>query len=129
MRTIKFRAWDGKEMWTGFNILPTDIIVPPAWKKSKEILEYMQFTGLLDKNGVEIYEGDVMKGYLPSSTIEPIEVILTVSFEEGSFIVTKLNEEPMTLRDFIKLSNKRTCNFLGIEKIGNIYENSNLLTA
>lgn len=50
MRTIKFRAWDGKKMWT---VETMDEL------QSKE-LQVMQFTGLLDKNGKEIYEGDIM---------------------------------------------------------------------
>ena len=56
MRELKFRAWDGKKMcydpdncylWNG-------ILVPPA----DDII--MQYTGLHDKNGVEIYDGDVV---------------------------------------------------------------------
>ena len=52
MRQIKFRAWDGKQMHY-FDL--SDTIAP-----SLE-LNVMQFTGLPDKNGREIYEGDVLK--------------------------------------------------------------------
>lgn len=62
MREIKFRAWDGDRMqnvltlglYEGFvdtNKLHSDI----------EDFKLMQYTGLKDKNGKEIYEGDIVR--------------------------------------------------------------------
>ncbi|PGM07218.1 hypothetical protein CN938_22150 [Bacillus thuringiensis] len=62
MKEIKFRAWDGDRMqkvltlglYEGFvdtNKLHSDI----------EDFKLMQYTGLKDKNGKEIYEGDIVK--------------------------------------------------------------------
>jgi hypothetical protein len=64
MRPIKFRVWNGEDM-----ISPDRIDRDgTAWWKENSIptcsKELMQFTGLLDKNGVEIWEGDVLShGY------------------------------------------------------------------
>ena len=52
-RTIKFRCWDGKQMKHEFLIQSDSghVIGSPI---------LMQFTGLLDSKGVEVYEGDIM---------------------------------------------------------------------
>ena len=68
MREIKFRAWDGEKYnYDGFVIYPNGEIEYPegGWDLtgyiSNELLE--QYTGLHDKNGKEIYEGDVLGFY------------------------------------------------------------------
>ena len=59
-REIKFRAWDGEQM------ISPDYINRQgcACWKSNSIPEttnkVMQFTGLVEKNGKEIYEGDIV---------------------------------------------------------------------
>jgi uncharacterized phage protein (TIGR01671 family) len=70
MREIKFRAWDkiDKEMQ---QVTDIDFILNKAFTGNKigerkykhfpENIELMQFTGLYDKNGKEIYEGDIVE--------------------------------------------------------------------
>lgn len=75
MREIKFRAWDraNKIMahsscsWGGNVVLilePNVLVAKPS-----DTVELMQYTGLQDKNGKEIYEGDILgfyDGYKPN---------------------------------------------------------------
>jgi len=57
MREIKFRAWDKKLKQLS---IPVQISNPPTPGHERGLI-LMQFTGLKDKNGKEIYEGDVVR--------------------------------------------------------------------
>ena len=92
------------------------IYLPPAGNLSDleetENWKVMQWTGLLDKNSVEIYEGDIVVGSNIGSTIKRREV---VEFDDGGF-------SPFSIAGWEVTLDWRRC-----EVIGNIYENAELL--
>ncbi|MFL8952517.1 YopX family protein [Helcococcus kunzii] len=123
----KFRAWDKKhkeicEVWQ----IHFDLKFVHCFNKWARNLKFedcilMQSTGLFDKNGVEIFEGDILKIQTFDFYSKKIndEYIGQVCFSRGGFFV--LTDGHHT--DFC-LCGKSTAT---MEVIGKLYENPELL--
>jgi uncharacterized phage protein (TIGR01671 family) len=80
----------------------------------------MQYSESKDKNNIELYEGDIIKGYIPDSEDDIEFSVGVVKFEEGCFNVWTSNNE--YLGDLYSCVINKS-----IEIIGNIYEKPELL--
>ena len=141
-REIKFRAWDKTEK----RMKQPESLCHLDGELSKNIhssLIPLQFTGLYDKNGKEIYEGDVISTHIPLAEAEKALhdlhvatanpdfqiLIAEIVFREGTlaFELKRLNRvddlKGCPLRTFYTHNEVAS-----LEVIGNIYENPELLS-
>jgi len=122
-RELKFRAWDKKRKRMRFDLPAFYFIKTMEEPLDRENFEVMQYTGLLDKNGKEIFEGDLIRHYwvdeYKGTSLDRREVIERVP---GGFINRPLNDkEKKTDYSLVHADN---WNF---EVIGNVWENPELL--
>lgn len=140
-REIKFRAWDTDNKCMRYNITICKHIeghlILKYWKtvfnyetaEEETILipfdgEILQFTGLFDKNGIEIYEGDIVN----DGCLYMIKYINNLTWDSGGsmhpgfYLVGKNNES-----DEYGFEMDYHIDFRNCEVIGNIYENKELL--
>ena len=110
MREITFRALDkDKKVWVYFSLLEVLSGVIREVDIDKDTIS--QYTGLKDKNGKEIYEGDIVDG---GNTIG--EVV----FQRGRFM-------PVYPDGCYDSWEANTMDSFEIQVIGNIYENPELI--
>ncbi|WP_405347953.1 YopX family protein [Fusobacterium animalis] len=124
MREIKFRAWLKEKKIMG-EVLGIDILHKEIFFSNEDVdcyehsdfkdIELMQYTGLYDKKGKEIYEGDIVKLRANHGI-----GIIRYSDEWGAFVVEYIKTRPLVVLGMNYYKED-------IEVIGNIYENSELL--
>lgn len=120
VREIKFRAWDTKKermmyypFGVGLTMLPGDketicfqgdsVQVHPQ----SELYKVTQFTGLKDKNGKEIYEGDIIEQTFFGDDVSKTIIIVKDVVFDNSILYPGSSKEN--------------------EVIGNVYENPELI--
>ena len=122
MKEIKFRVWNTETNKMITNVKEMGVFALQSIYSIDEFLviptnekyPLMQYTGLKDKNGVEIYEGDIIK----------------YDFNELNYRIEFLNAEFIARRFYENIENLYPTEFdygKECEVIGNIYENKELL--
>jgi uncharacterized phage protein (TIGR01671 family) len=134
MREIKFRAWDKiNEIMCLVNSIELDVAqvylgAPVVGMISMEDVALLQYTGLLDKQGKEIYEGDIVRfEYYDEMIVNDNDV---QKYSEDAQI-TKVQSRGVIKGDFeecqLWLIDWAMDSDYIFEIIGNIYENPEYL--
>ncbi|RQP14360.1 MAG: hypothetical protein EAS48_01800 [Chryseobacterium sp.] len=134
MRTIKFRVWD-KELKKYRSEKDGDYSLGVLSGKVRGIygerfpqMEVQQFTGLTDKNGKEIYEGDILEDVI----LDGSKRFYKVFYKKGGLVIN-IHQDDFKKDNplfYEPIADMQTSGF--IEQnciiIGNIYENPELLS-
>ncbi|EIX0104584.1 hypothetical protein MG062_000579 [Listeria monocytogenes] len=120
MREIEFRAWDKEVKEMDYNPSVIEIwqnkpINEQFRLESEEKLVWMQYTGLKDKNGKKIFEGDIVNCKFFDRMVGDIAGV--INFIDCVWAVSDFKNK--RLYQLIDVDN--------IEIIGNIHENPDLL--
>ena len=128
MREIKFRAWDKfSEKWLDLE----EYVIDPEDGAVGEVSVYEivdvnydaileQYTGINDKNGVEIYDGDLVK--LHVVILSPDDKVGVVKYTPEYGYSLYFGSNRMARQEYWASGEKHT-----LEVIGNVHENTDLL--
>jgi uncharacterized phage protein (TIGR01671 family) len=132
-REIKFRVWDKKteRFQSGFHLTSDGKIIFACLVDNEDYI-LSQFTGLLDNNGKEIFEGDILIFYIRlDADIDDAGQVFSckgqVIFDNGAFIMQNIEPKvrPFFYFDWDTMKIGEHCEELSVG--GNIYQNPELL--
>lgn len=124
-RELKFRAWDVKENKMYHEFMGMDChgewiqLADQFYISGDDNFKLMQFTGLKDKEGKEIYEGDILEATRQTHEKQPLRDgnrYSKVVFEDGAFMASQS----------VQLNSKKIYTH-GYAVIGNVFTTPELL--
>jgi len=134
---IKLRAWNKQDNemidWltmsqTAFNRNDYNLLYCVVSPLGTEIFDVMQFTGLIDKTGKEVFEGDIVKTDVNRKLFEVKFNNYSWQFDNSRITGKSWNKiggtEILTFDKYVKLLKRAGAN---ITVVGNIYQNPELI--
>lgn len=112
-REIKFRAWDESQKYMAYQGTP-DLETIQSFMHHFGDKTLMQFTGLKDKNSVDIYESDLY--------YDSYDNLCVVTFNDGCFCVKMIHDSDYSNYLINEIENEDCTDI-----IGNIYSNPELI--
>ena len=138
-RDVKFRVWDNdynEMLQVKAIVFDPKCLIPDGERMEPYILdehndihylsdiELLEYTSCKDGNGVEIYEGDIVKviDKMPVEKYYGKEYICKIVYDKDRFIIENYYGSGTN-----RIAEEKFFNYKSIEVIGNIYENPKLL--